>query len=103
MGTPLPDPRFFIDAVQFVGMGLLAFGQWARRPGEDAKGELPKIRDRLAALEEAAKHAASKEAVAQLQSAISETSVRLEGIQDSLRRRDVQMDRIENYLLTNTK
>jgi len=96
------DPQMIgtlVDAAQFVGLGVLAFGQWARKPGEDANAELPKIRERLQALEESAKHAASTTDVGALTTAVEATKVRIESIQESLKRRDVQMDRIEQHLL----
>jgi hypothetical protein len=49
------DPKFWLDLVQWVFMGILAVLMWARKPGEDATQkishalvELARVQERLA-------------------------------------------------------
>ena len=88
-----------VDFIQFVGIVAVGAAQWLRKPGEDAQGELPKIRERLQAVEEAIKHSASNTDVANLRASVEVTKALVESMKDGQRRRDVQMDRIENFLL----
>lgn len=92
-----------IDLIQFAAVAWVVFVQFVRKPGEDAGEALKGVNERLTALELSQKHVATNTDVAQLRTTVEKTEVRVEGLVESQKRSTVQLDRIENYLLSRTK
>ncbi|MBX3589069.1 MAG: hypothetical protein AB7I35_12225 [Ramlibacter sp.] len=89
-----------VDFLQFAGVAWVAFVQYVRKPGEDAGAALQGVTDRLIALEQAQKHVATNTDLAQLRTTAEKTEIRVEALVESQKRSTVQLDRIENFLLT---
>lgn len=89
-----------VDFLQFAGVAWVAFVQYVRKPGEDAGTALKGVEARLIELELAQKHVATNADLAQLRNTAEKTEIRVEALVESQKRSTVQLDRIENFLLT---
>lgn len=91
------------DALQLL-LSLLAMATaaaaWLRKPGEDAQGEVTKVRERLIALEERTKHMPDSEELAKLEGMVKQIAERTEGLGEAITSIRSSQTRIEQYLLS---
>lgn len=59
------DPRFWLDALQWLVMGVLAMLMWARKPGESAGADVAALRIELTKLME--RQAAQESVIVKMQ------------------------------------
>jgi|JI10StandDraft_1071094.scaffolds.fasta_scaffold324208_4 hypothetical protein len=92
-----------ISGANSVGVAWVAWTQYMRKPGEDAVKGVQGMGDRITLLEAAQKNVATHADLASLRGSIHNVETRLEGMAESSRRTNIQLDRIENFLLNRTK
>jgi hypothetical protein len=92
-----------LSGVNTVGLAWVSWTQYMRKPGEDAGKEAKQLGDRLTMLEAHQKNVATHADLSALRGSIQNVETRLEGMAESSRRTNIQLDRIENFLLTRPK
>ena len=95
------DPRFWLDLLQWLVMGVIAVVLWTRKPGEHAMTEVNGLAARLAVVEERMTHMPTSEELAEMGGAVKTIEARAEAQGQQLNRITNQLDRIEKYLLNN--
>lgn len=99
MGTD--EMRIVVSILQWLITG--AVGVYAYLTSRDSANasDLGDLRNRVVTLEEAVRHMPDQTLVHALHADMSAVKARLDGIQQSLSPLSAQLERINNYLLTN--
>ncbi len=87
----------WLDILQTAVIFML----WLRKPGEDAKGDLEKLRAQLGVFEERIKHMPSKEELTHLEGNFKAISAKLQGVEDMVNNTRSGVQRIEDFLRHN--
>lgn len=97
-------------------LGLIAVGVtvWLRKPGVDAAAAVAKLaeeearehkdhRHRLTKIETDIQHMPTSDELSDLRGAVTATKVQVVGVAQAMERQNIQLDRIEEYLLNHKK
>lgn len=104
------DPKWWLDAAQWVVTGAVAVFVWLRKPGEEANTAISKMREdfgevihdharRIATIETHMEHMPDEGEFRQLEGQVREVAQGLTGLRDSLQPIRESLRRIEDYLL----
>lgn len=107
----LSEWKFYFDIGQSLVLAALAVTVWLRKPGEDASRAVASLRSelfehmgrnnaRLIAVETEMRTMPSDAELIRLEGVVKGVDVRTEGLSEAVATIRTQLNRIENYLLT---
>lgn len=108
------DPRFWLDAAQWLVAGVLATLLWLRRPGQTAQTELRKLSSdiksshaalaqRVSMLEHQVAAAPTRVEIARLEGDVKLIQAQMEGQNEQLLAIQRSVTRVEDFLLANAR
>lgn len=92
------NPRFWLDALQIVFLGVMALVMFARRPGEEAAKDLAALDKRVVVLEQKIGTVATTTDLAKLAGLVQVIESQGEALADRLTAMSGQLTRMETYL-----